>query len=95
MVRFPALCLLICAAGAAQVPPPVTVPDSIALEANIAYDRYPDTRLDVLYPKAPASGLRPGVVMFHGGGWIRSTKETMMTAFCLPFVEQGFGVANV
>jgi uncharacterized protein (TIGR02246 family) len=33
--------------------------------------------------------------MFHGGGWIRSTKETMMTAFCLPFLEHGFVVANV
>ncbi len=83
------------AACAAQTPPPVTVPEGIALEANIAYDRYPDTRLDILYPKAAANGKRPGVVMFHGGGWIRSTKETMMTAFCLPFLEHGFVVANV
>jgi uncharacterized protein (TIGR02246 family) len=33
--------------------------------------------------------------MFHGGGWIRSTKETMMDAFCLPYLERGFVVANV
>ena len=87
--------MLVAAACAAQTPPPVTVPEGIALEANIAYDRYPDTRLDILYPKAAANGKRPGVVMFHGGGWIRSTKETMMTAFCLPFLERGFVVANV
>ena len=79
----------------AQTPPPVTVPDGIALEANIAYDRFPDTRLDIMYPKAPSATPRPGVIMFHGGGWVRSTKETMMTAFCLPFLEQGFVVANV
>src|SRR5215475_9413199 len=91
---FLALCL-ICILGMAHTPPPVTVPDSIALEANIAYDKYPDTRLDILYPKAPSPGLRPGVIMFHGGGWVRSSKETMMTAFCLPFLEQGFVVANV
>jgi len=79
----------------AQVPPPVAVPDWVSLEANIKYDQFPDTRLDILSPKAPAAGLRPGVIMFHGGGWIRSTKETMMTAFCVPFLEQGFVVANV
>jgi uncharacterized protein (TIGR02246 family) len=33
--------------------------------------------------------------MFHGGGWIRSTKETMMRSFCLPYLERGFVVANV
>jgi len=85
----------VAAACAAQTPPPLAVPEGIALEANIAYDRYSDTRLDIMYPKAPPSGKRPGVVMFHGGGWIRSTKETMMTAFCLPFLEHGFVVANV
>src|SRR5664279_2795991 len=87
--------LILCAACWAQTPPPVSVPDSVTLEANLAYDRFPDTRLDILYPKAPATGKRPGVIMFHGGGWIRSTKETMMTAFCLPFLERGFVVANV
>jgi uncharacterized protein (TIGR02246 family) len=79
----------------AQTPPPVIVPDGIVLEANIAYDRFPDTRLDVLYPKAFSKEKRPGVIMFHGGGWIRSTKETMMDAFCLPYLERGFVVANV
>jgi acetyl esterase/lipase len=79
----------------AQTPPPVTVPDGIVLEANVAYDRFPDTRLDVMYPKASSKEKRPGVIMFHGGGWIRSTKETMMDAFCLPFLERGFVVANV
>ena len=89
------LFLLACAACPGQAPPPVTVPDGIALEANIAYDRFADTRLDVLYPKAPSKEKRPGVIMFHGGGWIRSTKETMMRSFCLPYLERGFVVANV
>src|SRR5450631_828347 len=79
----------------AQTSPPVTVPDGIVLEANIAYAGFPDTRLDVLYPKASTKEKRPGVIMFHGGGWIRSTKETMMDAFCLPYLERGFVVANV
>ena len=75
------LCLIACAVCPAQIPPPVTVPEGIALEANIAYDRFPDTRLDVMYPKAQSKERRPGVVMFHGGGWIRSSKETMMNSF--------------
>src|SRR3954451_4587543 len=60
MVPFTALCLLLCVSGIAQTPPPVTVPDWVALEANLAYDKFPYTRLDILYPKAPAAGLRPG-----------------------------------
>ena len=86
---------IVCAACLAETPPPVTVPDSVALDANIAYDRFPDTRLDVMYPKAPSPQNRPGAIMFHGGGWIRSSKETMMDAFCLPYLERGFVVANV
>ncbi|HWB83174.1 MAG TPA: alpha/beta hydrolase [Bryobacteraceae bacterium] len=74
---------------------PVTVPDSVILEANIPYDHYADTVLDVMRPKAESAEKRPGVIVFHGGGWIQSTKETTMTALCLPYLEQGFVVANV
>jgi uncharacterized protein (TIGR02246 family) len=95
MARYRLSLLLLATALWGQTPPPVTVPDSIALEANIPYDRYPTTLLDVMYPKAQPSGKRPGVIMFHGGGWIRSTKETMMQSFCLPYLERGFVVANV
>src|SRR5260370_26665945 len=95
VMKHLSLCLIACAVCPAQIPPPVTVPEGIALEANIAYDRFPDTRLDVMYPKAQSKERRPGVIMFHGGGWIRSTKETMMNSFCLPYLERGFVVANV
>jgi uncharacterized protein (TIGR02246 family) len=64
---------IVCAACLAETPPPVTVPDSVALDANIAYDRFPDTRRDVMYPKAPSPQNRPGAIMFHGGGWIRGS----------------------
>jgi acetyl esterase/lipase len=73
---------------------PVQVPDTVILEANISYDKYADTVLDVMRPKAEAKGKRPGVIMFHGGGWIRSTKETMMNSFALPYLEHGFVVCN-
>ena len=73
----------------------VNVPDWAAIEANIPYDQHKATVLDVLYPKTPSKQKRPGVIMFHGGGWVRSSKETMMNAFCLPYLEQGFVIANV
>jgi acetyl esterase/lipase len=75
--------------------PTVRVPDSVTLEANISYDQYKATVLDIMQPMAPSKEKRSGVIMFHGGGWIRSSKETMMSAFCLPYLEHGFVVCNV
>jgi acetyl esterase/lipase len=71
------------------------IPDWAAIEPNIHYDHYDQTVLDVMWPKAEAKGKRPGAIMFHGGGWVRSNKETMMGNFCLPYLEQGFVVCNV
>jgi acetyl esterase/lipase len=75
---------------------PVRVPESVTLEANIPYDEHADTVLVVMVPKAEAKEKkRPGVIVFHGGGWIQSTKETTMNALCLPFLKEGFVVCNV
>ena len=74
---------------------PVTVPDTVTLEANIPYDQYADTVLDVMYPKALSKEKRPGVVVFHGGGWVHSDKESTMNGLCLPYLEHGFVVCNI
>jgi acetyl esterase/lipase len=76
----------------ASYPP---LPDWISIERDIHYDRYPATILDILEPKDHAVGLRPAVIVFHGGGWIHSGKETAYTSLCLPYLERGFVVANV
>jgi acetyl esterase/lipase len=65
------------------------------MEANIRYDKYPETVLDILQPKAPALGNRPGVIVIHGGGWIEGDKESTLDRYCRPFIRQGFVVANV
>jgi acetyl esterase/lipase len=62
------------------------------INANIHYDEYPETVLDVLQPSVPALGDRPGVIVIHGG---QSSKEMMFDQYCLPFVRHGFVVANV
>jgi acetyl esterase/lipase len=65
------------------------------IQANIRYDRYPETVLDIVQPRAPALANRPGVIMFHAGGWVEGTKESMRESFVVPFVEHGFVVADV
>lgn len=93
------LLLIFSLAGAlwAQQPAaePPKLPDWVSVEANIPYDQHPQTVVDVLQPKQPAKGKRPGVLVIHGGGWVGGTKERMVELFCLPYLEKGFVVANV
>jgi acetyl esterase/lipase len=65
------------------------------IQANIRYDHYPETVLDILQPRAPSLADRPGVIVIHGGGWVQGDKEGMLEEFCLPFVRRGMVVANV
>lgn len=65
------------------------------IQANIRYDHYPETVLDILQPSAPSLADRPGVIVIHGGGWVEGTKELMLEEYCLPFVRRGMVVANL
>jgi acetyl esterase/lipase len=65
------------------------------IQANIHYDHYPETVLDILQPSAPSLADRPGVIVIHGGGWVEGDKEDMLELYCLPFVRHGMVVANV
>ena len=87
--------------GFAQAPidhrstgPPV-IPDSVLLQANIPYDQYKETVLDILQPKEPSKEKRPGVILIHGGGWVNGTKEQRVEYAALKYVSHGFVVANV
>jgi acetyl esterase/lipase len=72
-----------------------TAPDRVSIEKNIPYDRYPETVLDIMRPRAQRPRIRPGVMMVHGGGWARQAKERVEAGYCLPFLQHGFVVANV
>src|ERR1700733_13262675 len=65
------------------------------IQANIRYDHYAETVLDILQPSAPSLADRPGVIVIHGGGWVEGDKEDMLETYCLPFVRRGMVVANV
>jgi acetyl esterase/lipase len=96
-----ALVVVLAAQAWAQAPidhrstgPPV-IPDSVSLEANIPYDQYKETVLDILQPKEPSKEKRPGVIIIHGGGWVNGTKEQRVQYAALKYVAHGFVVANV
>jgi acetyl esterase/lipase len=74
---------------------PAVIPDSVSLEANIPYDQYKETVLDILQPKEPSKEKRPGVIIIHGGGWVNGTKEQRVEYAALKYVAHGFVVANV
>ncbi len=68
------------------------------LDPNLSYDKPAACVLDVLYPKDmpkhdPSGKKFPGVLMFHGGGWIRTSKSTM-SSFYNRYLAHGFVVCN-
>ena len=68
------------------------------VEGNIPFDKPAACVVDVMYPKEmvkndPSGRKYPGVVMFHGGGWIRTSKSTMST-FYNRYLAHGFVVCN-
>ena len=80
------------ARGPAAYPP---LPGWISIQRDIHYDRYSGTVLDILQPKSSGNDPAPGVIVFHGGGWVHTGKETAYRSLCLPYLERGFVVANV
>jgi acetyl esterase/lipase len=77
-------------------PNTVALPDGVSVESNLSYGRFPETVMDVYQSqKSAASERRPGVIVFHGGGWIGGSKESTIEKFVIPYLEHGFVVANV
>ncbi len=94
-----------------SVTPPVSDPTSTLgisapgsgyhVEGNIPYGPYTMQRLDVIYPNAAGpkgTTTLPGVIMFHGGGWIDNKPAALkasMSSFFSRFLKHGFIVCNV
>lgn len=89
--------VLNCVCPAQQLAPRrVTLPNGVTVESNLSYSQFPETAMDVYQPgKSDTSGKRPGVIVFHGGGWISGSKESTIEKFVIPYLEHGFVVANV
>ncbi len=106
LMRIPTLILLLVTTTAyaqttqtTQPAVPISRADNskYTVEGNISYGSNPTQMIDMIYPKNAgpnAVTLSPGVVMFHGGGWIETNKATM-SSFYNRFLAHGFVVCNV
>lgn len=52
-----------------------------------------DSKLDI-YKRRDTTAPQPTVIFFHGGGWIRGTKEGSVLSI-VPWLEMGWNVVNV
>ena len=76
---------------------------SWAVTAGVRYGIVPDqtyltadgkeSKLDLWVPRGATAPV-PTVIYIHGGGWMQGTKE-VSDLLLLPWLEQGFAVANV
>ena len=76
----------------------VSIPDSVRLEENIPYregssDKW---KIDILYPAAPSTMKRPGIVFIHGGGWRTGDKATgVWRSLPVSYAEKGYVCISV
>ena len=52
-----------------------------------------EAKLDV-YKRRDATGPQPTLIFFHGGGWVRGSKEESQMSL-MPWLEMGWNVVNV
>lgn len=80
-------------------PPPASHPTlpparyQTSLQRDLLYGPLGTDRLDLCLPQH-ASGLRPGVVLIHGGGW-RAGDKTNYSEVCAYLASQGFVAATI
>jgi acetyl esterase/lipase len=63
--------------------------------SDVPYGPLTEHRLDLMERRWPAGALRPAAVVFHGGGWLTGSRDSVRMAFCRPYLANGFLVANV
>jgi acetyl esterase/lipase len=63
------------------------------VERNIVYQTVNEKKLTLDIYKNKKSGLRPILLVIHGGGWIKGEKEDEL--FFKPYFDWGFSVVNI
>lgn len=77
----------------AQTPP--AIPDDIVHEKDIEYSNVgARVAMDVLRPKAPASEPRPAVVLIHGGGFRRGSRDSYI-GMASRLAQRGYVAATI
>lgn len=74
----------------------ITLLAATEVHRGIAYGPEAAQRLDVMVPRRPKTKPPfPGAVVFHGGSWVRGSRDEVEQRVCRRFAEEGFVVANV
>lgn len=63
--------------------------------SDLSYGSDPQNRLDLMRPRWSTRGVRPAVVVFHGGAWRDGGRAEMRDRVCRRYLAHGFSVANV
>ncbi|HEV3339036.1 MAG TPA: alpha/beta hydrolase [Pirellulales bacterium] len=82
---------------------PDRVPDDVVLLRDLRYREGASRSwtLDLAMPKEGSPGLRPAIVVIHGGGWIEGDKSSFSTVSRRPpgnvidFARLGFAAATM
>ena len=70
--------------------------ESILVTQNIQYDEHASCVLDMARPQGPSAGLRPAIVIVHGGGWAAGDKrDAVYTNLLVDYAMQGYVTFSV
>ncbi|MCB1020254.1 MAG: alpha/beta hydrolase, partial [Acidobacteria bacterium] len=69
----------------------------VVTELDVAYDtRSPKQKLDLYYDDGAGQGLRPAIVLVHGGGWSSGDKGgKLWRTLPVEFAQRGYVAASV
>lgn len=72
----------------------LAVPDGVQVERDVTYVQYGRRALQLDVHRPDSDGIRPAVVLVHGGGW-RSGYRENLTPLANALAQRGFVVANI
>jgi acetyl esterase/lipase len=78
-------------------------PDKVVIRRNLSYREgdSPSWRLDLALPGTQTGGLRPAIVVIHGGGWLEGSRTSFSTVANRPpgnildLAQRGFVAATI
>ncbi|MCW5312949.1 alpha/beta hydrolase fold domain-containing protein [Nostoc sp. KVJ3] len=65
------------------------------IERNITYHTVNNNQLKLNFYQNKKSGMRPILIVIHGGGWIKGSKDDGDEPFFAPYFDWGFSVVNI
>ena len=70
-------------------------PPGAAAVRDISYGSGPENVLDIVRPPGSGAGIRPAVILVHGGGWRTGSRRDMIAGLADPLLAAGYIVVNM